>query len=307
MGFNADTAIRVLTMTSLGGLLFTTGLRLTWQEIFHALRSSRFGWIMALNFIFVPALTFVFAWVLKFPPSIAIGMMLLAASPFAPAVPVFTKFSRADMPLAGALTAIFPLFSAFLTPIVCQFSLKPWLGNDSLHFNFFTILAVLVSTITLPLVLGVAFSNWLPKFGRAMIKPFDFFSESAGAVSLGFVSYVEFSTVRQTGWKPLLAMAVVFELSLMMGYWLGGSTPDTRRVVALGTSNRNIALAILVGIESFPGTPVLAGVVANGLLLILLGLLHVGYWRFCADLPGAKTKSTKRKTNLASGQRAPDK
>lgn len=283
MGFNADTAIRVLTMTSLGGLLFTTGLRLTWLEIIHALRSSRFGWIMAANFIFVPALTFVVAWGFKFQSSMAIGMMLLGAAPFAPVVPVFAKLSRADMPLAGALTALFPLFSAFLTPLVCEFGLKPWLGNGSLKFDFLVILAVLVSTITLPLVLGVAFSHWLPKLGRALIKPFDFFSETAGAVSLGFVSYVEFSTVRQTGWKPLLAMAIVFEISLFVGYLLGGSNTASRRVVALGTSNRNIALALLVGIESFPGTPVLAGVVANGLLLIFLGLLHVGYWRFSSN------------------------
>jgi BASS family bile acid:Na+ symporter len=51
-------------------------------------------------------------------------------------------------------------------------------------------------------------------------------------------------------------------------------------VVALGTANRNIALALLVAVASFPGTPIVAMVVANGLLLILLGLVHVGWWRF---------------------------
>jgi bile acid:Na+ symporter, BASS family len=283
MGFNADTAIRVLTMTSLGGLLFTTGLRLTWPEIANALRSSRLGWILPLNFLVVPALTFAVARAFQFPPNVAIGMMLLAAAPFAPVVPVFTKMARGDMPLAGALTALFPLFSAFLTPMVCEFTLKPWLGTSSLKFSFLTILVVLVSTITLPLVAGVMFSHWLPALGRKLVRPCEIFSETAGAISLAFVSYVEFPTVRETGWKPLLAMAIVFELSLMAGYFLGGSNAGARRVVALGTSNRNIALALLVGIESFPGTPVLAGVVANGLLLIFLGLLHVAYWRFCAD------------------------
>jgi BASS family bile acid:Na+ symporter len=50
-------------------------------------------------------------------------------------------------------------------------------------------------------------------------------------------------------------------------------------VVALGTANRNIALAVLVAVDSFPGTPVVGAVVANGLLFILLGLLHVAWWR----------------------------
>ena len=53
-----------------------------------------------------------------------------------------------------------------------------------------------------------------------------------------------------------------------------------RLVVALGTANRNIALALLVAVASFPGTPIVAMVVADGLLLILLGLVHVGWWRF---------------------------
>ena len=55
-----------------------------------------------------------------------------------------------------------------------------------------------------------------------------------------------------------------------------------RQVVALGTANRNIALAVLVAVDSFQGTPIVGAVVANGLLLILLGLLHVAWWRWRA-------------------------
>lgn len=54
-------------------------------------------------------------------------------------------------------------------------------------------------------------------------------------------------------------------------------------MVALGTSNRNIALALLLAVESFPGSGVVPAVVANGLLLILMGLLHVAFWRFVQD------------------------
>ncbi|MBL8528692.1 MAG: hypothetical protein JNL68_13480, partial [Burkholderiales bacterium] len=51
-------------------------------------------------------------------------------------------------------------------------------------------------------------------------------------------------------------------------------------VVALGTGNRNIALALLVALDSFAGTGIPGVVVTIGLLLILSGLLHVGYYRF---------------------------
>ena len=82
-------------------------------------------------------------------------------------------------------------------------------------------------------------------------------------------------------------MAVVFELSLVLGWKLGGPERGARQVVAMGTSNRNIALALLVALQSFAGTPVVSAVVGNGLLLIMLGLLHVGWWRFGRSRPSA--------------------
>lgn len=188
--------------------------------------------------------------------------------------------ARGDLALAGALTALFPFVCAVMTPLTCEAGLKILSGNGSLTFSVWTVLVVLVSTITLPLAAGVAVGHWLPRFGRKILKPLEIVSEGAGALSLAFVTFVEFREIISTGWKPLLAMVLISEVLLLAGYAISGPTPEARRVVALGTSNRNIALALLVALESFPDTPVVAAVVANGLLLIFLGLLHVAYWHF---------------------------
>lgn len=283
MAFDTNTAIRLLTMTSLGGLLFAVGLRLTWSEITASLHRSHLGSILPLNFILAPVLALAFARMFQVPTDIAVGMLLLAAAPFAPVVPIFTKLARGDLALAGALTALFPFFAAFLTPVACELGLKFLPGSGSLTFNVLAILLVLVSTITLPLAVGVVFRHHLPALGQKLLKPVEIISEATGAVSLTFVTVVEFHTIVTTGWKPLLAMTIVSELLLFAGYALSGPAPAARRVVALGTSNRNIALAILVALQGFPGTPIVAAVVANGLLLIFLGLLHVAFWRFCSS------------------------
>jgi len=75
-------------------------------------------------------------------------------------------------------------------------------------------------------------------------------------------------------------MGLVFELSLVLGWALGGPDRGARRVVALGTSNRNLALALMVALQSSADARVVSAVVGNGLLLILLGLVHVGWWRW---------------------------
>ena len=108
----------------------------------------------------------------------------------------------------------------------------------------------------------------------------EIFSEAAGAASLAFVTATEWQTILTVGWRPLLVMAIVSEICLLLGYSLGGSDRGARQVIGLGTSNRNIALALLMALQAFGGTPVVSAVVANGLLLILLGLVHVAFWRF---------------------------
>jgi BASS family bile acid:Na+ symporter len=280
MTFDTDTIIRVLTMIALGGLLFSAGLRLSWNEITAALRQNHLRWVLPLNFILVPAMASGLARWFDLSTPVAAGMLLLAAAPFAPVVPVFARMSRTDLALASVLTGLFPLLSAFLTPIVCELSLRPLLGAASLKFSILSILVVLGSTITLPLAAGVMVCHCWPRLGRRLLKPFEIISEAAGTISLVFVTVAEFQIIRQTGWKPLLATMLLSELSFFAGYILSGPQPAARFVIGLGTANRNIALALLVAVASFPGTPIVAAVVANGLLLIGLGLLHVGFWRF---------------------------
>jgi BASS family bile acid:Na+ symporter len=280
MHFDPDTAIRLLTIVTLSGLLFSSGLQLTWGAIAGSLRQSRLAWIVPVNFLLVPALVFALIRLFQVPSDIAVGMLLLAAAPFAPVVPTFTRLARGDLALAGGLTGLFPFLSAFLTPLVCELSLKPILQTSSLKFNVASILLVLVSTITLPLAAGTALRHYSPAWAAKLVKPVQVFSETIGALALGFATVTEFPAMRSIGWQPLLAMAIASELSFFAGYLVGGPAAASRVVVALGTANRNIALALLVAVASFPGTPIVAAVVANGLLLILLGLAHVGWWRF---------------------------
>jgi bile acid:Na+ symporter, BASS family len=275
-----ETIIRLLTISALAGLLGAVGLRLTLNQVTDSLRKCRFIPILLANFIVVPALAVVAARGLHLERETAIAMILLAAAPFAPVVPVFARMARADLALAAGLTSVFPVLSALLTPIVCELALKAVPDAGAIRFNLLGVLLTLVATITLPLAVGMVIHHWRPVLGQRLLRPVEVVSEAVGALSLTFVTVVEFGSILKTGWLPLLAMALVAELSLGLGYWLGGGSAGSRQVVALGTSNRNIALALLVAVQSFAGTPVMSAVVANGLLLILLGLAHVAYWRF---------------------------
>ena len=277
------TIIQILTCGALAGLLGAVGLRLTWSEVRTALIQSRFAVILGANFIVVPALTVAAATCFGLEQHIAVAMILLAAAPFAPVVPVFARMARADLALAAGLTAVYPLISAVLTPLAVQGALWMLANSDAVRLNMLASLGMLAATISLPLAAGVFVRHRAPDLARRLLRPVEVISEAAGAVSLAFVTVVEFGSILSLGWRAWVAMALIFELSLLLGWRLGGPGRGARQVVALGTSNRNIALALLVALQSFAGTPVVSAVVGNGLLLIALGLLHVGWWRFVGN------------------------
>jgi BASS family bile acid:Na+ symporter len=274
-----ETIIRALTMLSLGGLLLAVGLRLELAAVVRALRHSRLELVLPLNFVIVPALVYAIVRGFELPPEVAAGMLLLAAAPFAPVVPVFVKMARGDLALAAGLTAIFPIFSTFLTPLVCEASFAGLADTGAFGFHPLAILAVLFATVTLPLLIGMGLRRGVPNLALRILRPLEVLAEATGAISLAFVTFVEFGTIMSTGWKSLLAMALAGELSFLLGLALGGALPARRQVIAFGTANRNIALALLVAVDGFAGTAVLGAVVANGLLLIFLGLLHVAFYR----------------------------
>jgi len=283
-----ETTIRILTTCALVGLLGAVGLRLTWDEVTSALTRCRFTLIVLANFLAVPALTVAAARYLEVKHDSAIAMILLAAAPFAPVVPIFTRMARADLALAAGLTAVFPLLSVPLSPLSAQGALRMLGGVDHLRFNMLASLAVLAATITLPLAAGVFAQHRAPVLAKKLLRPMEIISEAAGALSLAFVAITEFGSIRDLGWRAWLAMGMASELSMLLGWAVGGPARDARRVVAFGTANRNIALALLVAVQSFPGTPIVSAVVGNGLLLIGLGLVHVAWWRFVSATPPAK-------------------
>ncbi|HXG46404.1 MAG TPA: bile acid:sodium symporter, partial [Methylomirabilota bacterium] len=223
-----QTTIKVLTVGSLTGLLFAVGLRLTWVEIRQALRQRGLAWVVIANFVAVPALAVLAVRAFALPREIAVAMLLLAAAPFAPAVPIFTKLSRGNLALAAGLTAVFPFLSALLTPLACVISFKAIPGSGYVEFSPGTILMVLFCTITLPLTFGAAVNHWLPAWRGVLLRPVEMISECAGAASLALVTVAELPSILGVGGRALLAMALLCEAWMVLGWMLGGNGPGSR-------------------------------------------------------------------------------
>jgi BASS family bile acid:Na+ symporter len=70
------------------------------------------------------------------------------------------------------------------------------------------------------------------------------------------------------GSGALLAVLLLTAVAVGSGYLLGGPGQDTRRVLALGTGQRNVAAGFVVATSNFAATPdVLVLLAASGLIL----------------------------------------
>jgi bile acid:Na+ symporter, BASS family len=76
------------------------------------------------------------------------------------------------------------------------------------------------------------------------------------------------------GTRGILASIVFLLVGITVGWLLGGSTRDMKSVLALGTAQRNIAAALVVGGQNFddPTVVVMIAVVAIVGLAVLMPL-----------------------------------
>jgi BASS family bile acid:Na+ symporter len=76
------------------------------------------------------------------------------------------------------------------------------------------------------------------------------------------------------GTRGILARLLFITIGFVTGWFLGRPDISTRRVLALGTAQRNIAAALVVGSQSFsdPKVVVMVVVVAIVSLLVLMPL-----------------------------------
>jgi BASS family bile acid:Na+ symporter len=127
----------------------------------------------------------------------------------------------------------------------------------------------------LPLALGLALKA---RFGdlAARVKPvLDWISNVSLILLVFLITAANIDKVLQVfGTRGILAAVLFIALGVGTGWLLGGSSADTKRVMALGTGQRNIAAALVVASQSFSDAKVLVMVIVVAIvgLLILMPL-----------------------------------
>jgi bile acid:Na+ symporter, BASS family len=254
----------------LGLVMFGIALDLTIDDFRRLLRAPK-PYLIGLfsQFIFLPVATFGLVVLFQPPPSLALGMILVAACPGGNVSNFITHHARGDVALSVSLTATATLIAVLMTPfniafwgslyepaaeLVRQTSLNP----ISMALNVLVLLAV-------PLFLGMAVNVRRPDLAARLRRPMRIFS---------LVFFALFIVIALAGnWQNFLDYAgAVFLLVLIHnavalagGYAIafGSGLPEAqRRTVSIETGIQNSGLGLILIFNFFNGLGGMAVVAA---------------------------------------------
>ncbi len=159
---------------SLGIIMLGMGLALTPADFKRILLYPKAVAIGIVNqIIILPVVGFLLLQVFPMSlPELAVGIMVLAASPGGPTSNLITHLSKGDTALSISLTAISSIIVVFTIPLIVNFSLQYFMQ----HGEYVplpvlqTMLSVLIITL-IPVAIGMFVRNKAPRFAARMDKP----------------------------------------------------------------------------------------------------------------------------------------
>jgi BASS family bile acid:Na+ symporter len=263
-------AISAATLIFVVSSMLGMGLGLTVKEIIAPLRNLRLVILSLLaNFVLMPAAAVGLAKLLRLDEALGIGLLLLGAAAGAPFLPLLAQIAKSNLAFAVGLMVLLMVITVGYLPVVLPLLLP------GVEVNPVKIARSLVLLMLLPLAVALWVKAKLPAFA-ARIKPaLNKTSTWSLVVLIVLLFAVNFKNVLAVfGTGGILAGLLFLAAGYAIGWLLGGPGADTRRVLGLGTSQRNIAAALVVGGQSFddPNVVVMIVVVAIVGLLLLIPL-----------------------------------
>lgn len=235
---------------AVGVIMLGLGLSLTpadFRRVFVYPRAVLVG--LVCQTILLPAICFGLAKAFGLSPELAVGLMLLAASPGGASANLFSHLARGDVALNITLTAINSILSLITLPLLIGLSLAAFMDQDkTIPVQTGKILQV-VGVVIIPAAIGMAIRNSKPAFAERLDRPVRILS----AALLAILVIAALIQQRATLGGAIVAIggaALAFNLlSLLVGYYVPRLVGlDRRQAIAcgmeIGIHNAALAMAI---------------------------------------------------------------
>lgn len=279
LNFNAQGLLAI--NAAIGLMMLGVAIDLKLEDFKRILVSPKAPLIgLFAQFILLPAFTFGLTMLLKPHPSIALGMILVAACPGGNLSNLMTYLAKGDCAISISMTAVSTTAAIVMTPL----NLAVWgsLNPDTARIlqkvslspmDVFTTVFIILG---IPLILGMALSGIFPNLANRVRKPFKIFALVFFILIVLGALAANYKIFFQVIGLVVFAVFLHNALALNIGYWTGRLfrlDEPACRAVSIEVGIQNSALGLILVFNFFDGM---------GGMAILVGWW--GVWHIIAGL-----------------------
>lgn len=157
---------------ALGIIMFGLGLSLTPSDFVRVGRQPKAAAVaLACQLLLLPAVCFALVLAFRLPPILAVGMMLLAASPGGTTANLYSHLFRGDVALNISLTAINSVIAVVTLPVIVNLAVAYFQPGDMKVGLQLTKTLEVFMIVLVPVALGMLVRGLKPCFAQAMDRP----------------------------------------------------------------------------------------------------------------------------------------
>jgi BASS family bile acid:Na+ symporter len=239
----ADPLLTLFLPIALGIIMLGLGLSLTLADFARVVKFPKPVLIgLACQLLLLPVACFFLAKAFGLAPALAVGLMLLAASPGGTTANLYSHLAHGDVALNITLTAVNSVIAVLTMPLIVNLSLGYFMeGDQALPLQFTKVVQVFIIVLG-PVAIGIWIRSRFAGFAARMEKPVKIISALFLLIIILLAVVKDWQTF--VDYAPLVGgAALAFNLiSLAVGYWVP-------RLLKLSL-RQSIAIGMEIGIHN---------------------------------------------------------
>jgi bile acid:Na+ symporter, BASS family len=258
--------------------LFVMGLAINPQDWKRIIKNPRVVAIaIVVRWLCMPLVAYLVSYIvfIQFLPvatakTLAIGMIILGASPTGTGSNTFTMISRGDLALSVSVTTINTLIAPFLQPLFIL-----WLAGSVANVNATAIFKDLLQIVIIPVALGSILGSLFPKFLNRM-KPalVPIAVICMGLIILGSIAKGTSTLIKQLYILIYIVVALVMYgmIGLSIGYFVPkffGFNLKQRKAACFEVGVENVSLAMTIAMRHFSPLAALVSILYGKIQMLL--------------------------------------
>lgn len=269
-------------------IMYGVALELKWVDFKYLIQNPK-GFLIGIfsQFIVLPLLTYVLITVSNPPPSIALGMFLVASCPGGNVSNFLTNLAKGNVALSVSLTAVSSVTAIFLTPFNFSFWASTYsptaLLLQEVRLDTIEVFLTIGLILGIPLVLGIMTTSKFPELAKKLakaIKPLSLVIFGALVLLALLGNYDYFKTYIGAIFLWVLAHNGVALSSGFVMAKLARLPPKDVKSITIETGIQNSGLGLVLIFSFFAGLGGMALITAWwGIWHLISGITIASIWK----------------------------